>query len=172
MHETAQAADRRWRIKRTDHVSLAMARRIRAVWAEAAAQEARLLQAPMPPLCVLPGPASKAIVIGALDNDELLGALVLEPTDEPGQLGISTLVVLPALQRRGIGRALVTEALLCADAAAGTVVTVVTALANAPALALYFGCGFVEHRRGMMAGAAGSDGLLIVQLRRPAPARH
>jgi ribosomal-protein-alanine N-acetyltransferase len=147
-----------------------MARRFHAVWAAAAAQEAALLQAPSPLPGALPGAASTALLLGALDGDELLGALALEPGDEAGQINITTLVVLPALQRQGIGRALVTEALRHADARAGTGVTVLTAAANAPALALYRGCGFVEHRRGVMASAAGGDGLLMVQMRRPARA--
>jgi ribosomal protein S18 acetylase RimI-like enzyme len=168
MRGAAQPADRGWRIERVDHVNAAMARRLRAVWAEAAAHEATLLQAPLPPSSALPAAASTAFVIGALDGDELLGALALGPGDEAGQLTISTLVVLPALQRQGIGRALLAEALRHADARAGTVVMVVTAAANAPALALYRGCGFVEHRRGVMQSAAGGAGLLMVQLRRPA----
>jgi ribosomal protein S18 acetylase RimI-like enzyme len=50
------------------------------------------------------------------------------------------------------------------------VVTVMTAAANAPALALYRGNGFVEHRRGLIDSAAGGDGLPVLLLRRPAAA--
>jgi ribosomal protein S18 acetylase RimI-like enzyme len=171
MRGAAQAADRVRRVERIepiDPVDPATARRFHAVWAAAAAQEAALLQAPLP--STVPGAASTALLLGALDGDDLLGALALTPGDEAGQINITTLVVLPALQRQGIGRALLTEALRLADARAGTGVTVVTAAANAPALALYRGCGFVEHRRGVMASAAGGEGLLMVQMRRPARA--
>jgi ribosomal protein S18 acetylase RimI-like enzyme len=161
-------ADRGWRVERVDHLDPAVARRIDAVRAQAAAHEAALLRAPLP----VSGPASvaaaTAFVLGALDGDELLGALTLERGEEAGGISIDTLVVLPAWQRQGIGRALLAEALQLADAQAGTAVTVVAAVANAPALALYRTCGFVEHRRGVIENAAGTEGLPVVQLRRPA----
>jgi ribosomal protein S18 acetylase RimI-like enzyme len=160
----------RCRVEPIDHRDPAMAGRIHAVWAQAAAQEAALLKATLPPSGAASVAARAAFFLGAWDSDDLLGALALGPGDEAGQLAITTLVVAPAWQRQGIARTLLAEALRRADARAGTVVTVVTAVANAPALALYRGCGFVEQRRGVIESVVGNGGggesLLMVQLRR------
>jgi ribosomal protein S18 acetylase RimI-like enzyme len=170
MRGAARPAGGGWRVEPVDPLDPAMARRIHAVWAEAAAQEATLLGAPLPSS----GPASlagaAAFVLGALAGDELLGVLALGPGGEAGGIAIGTLVVLPAWQRHGIGRALLADALRRADARPGTVVTVVTAMTNTPALSLYRACGFVEQRRGVIESAAGGDGLPVLMLRRPAAA--
>jgi ribosomal protein S18 acetylase RimI-like enzyme len=80
--------------------------------------------------------------------------------DEGGALRIARLMVDPAAQRRGLGRAAVELAL---EHAAGRVVVVSTGAANAPALALYEGAGFV--RAGVRTVP---DGVRIVDLRRGA----
>lgn len=97
--------------------------------------------------------------VGALRDDELVGALALGPDDEPGQINIASLVVHPARQRQGIARMLVHEALRRVD---GLALSAATGARNAPALALYREFGFVAYRRGTM----GPEELEVVKLRR------
>lgn len=105
--------------------------------------------------------AGDAYTLGAFDEEALVGALALGPDDEPGQIAITLLVVHPAQQRRGIARALVTEALRRGP---GMAFSVSAGAANAPALALYAGLGFVPYRRGVIGAAA----VPLLKLRRPA----
>ncbi len=147
------------------HHEPAVAQRIHAVLLIAHAQEARLLQVTdFVPMARTPEDirASGDYFLGALHGDTLLGCVGLGPDDEPGQISIAALVVHPAHQRRGVGRALVTEAL---RRGAGMVLSVATGAKNAPALALYRGLGFVEYRRGTL----GAEAIEIVKLRRASP---
>jgi ribosomal protein S18 acetylase RimI-like enzyme len=68
-------------------------------------------------------------------------AVGLEP--EGPALRIARLMVAPAARRRGLGRAAVA---LAVERAEGRPVVVSTGAANAPALALYEGAGFVRTR--------------------------
>ena len=154
------------RIEPIDQRELPVARAIHAVLLLAHAQEARLLQVKnLVPMAQAPedlqhGPA---LFLGALRGDQLLACLSLVPDDdEPGQVAIGALVVHPAEQRRGLARALVSDAL---RRCAGQVVAVTTGALNAPALALYRGLGFVEYRRGTL----GAEAIEVVKLRCAAP---
>lgn len=141
-----------------------MARRIRAVWLPAGAQEARLTGAsPLAHAAPLLQEiqASPLCWLGALDRGSLAGALAFGPDDEPGQYLVNALVVHPARQRRGLARALLGEALRLGG---GHVFAVSTGEANAPALALYRGLGFVPYRR----GSTGPGAPPMLKLRRPA----
>ena len=100
--------------------------------------------------------------LAALDGNEIVGALCLGPDDEPDQLQISSLVVHPKWQRRGVGRALLAEAL---RRAAGMTISVSTGTKNTPALTLYREFGFVPYRYGTI----GSEALALVKLRASAP---
>ena len=78
---------------------------------------------------------------------------------EGSALRIARLMVAPAAQRRGLGRAGVALAL---ERAAGAPVVVSTGAANAPAIALYQGLGFVRVGERRVPGD-----VLVVDLRRP-----
>jgi ribosomal protein S18 acetylase RimI-like enzyme len=106
--------------------------------------------------------AGDAFYLGAWHDGTLGGLLAIARDDEPGRLCIATLVVHPARQRRGLGRALVADAL---RRSGGMPLAVAAGAANAPALALYRGFGFEVVRR----GSFGPDALPLVKLLRPAP---
>lgn len=100
--------------------------------------------------------------LGAWAATSLVGVLGYEfAADGPG-MTISSLVVSPGRQRRGVGRLLVLEVLA---RFADLPVAVSTGAKNRPALALYTGSGFVEHSRGLI----GPEKLEIVSLLRAAP---
>lgn len=112
--------------------------------------------------------ASRDFFVGAWCGHTLAGVLSVGTDDEPDQICITLLVVLPAMQRLGIGRALLQDALQ--RGGADTAFVVLTAQANAPALALYHGLGFVDYRYGQIGGDDG-PALPVVKLRRaPQPA--
>ena len=154
-----------------DHRNAKVAAQIHAVMAQAYVQEAALLQVrDFPPLqrTAADVQASADFFLGArwerLDDSadaELLGVLSIGPDDEAAQLCINALTVAPHAQRQGIGRALMQAALLRGQ---GMDFAVSTAAANAPALALYRGLGFVIYRHGTM----GPQALALVKLRRAA----
>lgn len=110
--------------------------------------------------------SSVAFYLGAFEGETFVGAASLAPDDEPGQISIALLCVSPAHQRRGIGRALVIDA-LCRGA---TMAFSVSAAAdNDAALALYRQLGFAVYRQGSL----GADRLAMVKLRRDAgPVTH
>jgi len=149
----------------------ALAGQVHRVWTAAYRQEAELLRGlqglqglqveDFAPLqrSVADLQASTDFVLGALADGQVLGVLCLGPDDEAGQLCINALVVDPAAQRGGVGRALVQEAL---RRCAGFTLAVSTAAANAPALALYRGAGFEVYRRGCI----GPQSLPLLKLRR------
>jgi ribosomal protein S18 acetylase RimI-like enzyme len=146
-----------------DHRDPLVARQIHAVLALAHAQEAELLQvkdsAPLQ-RGAAQIEASDEFYLGAFIGLRLVGSLSLGRDDEPAQIIITSLVVHPQCQRQGIGRALLLEAV---RRAAGSVLSVATALNNVPALDLYRSLGFVEYRWGTL----GAEGLALVKLRRP-----
>ena len=150
------------RIQRLDHRDAAVAQGIHAVLQRAYAQEAALLGlrdfAPLQRRAAdIQGDGD--LYLGAIEQGQLCGALAFAPDDEPGQFIVNALVVDPAQQRRGYGRALMLAAL---QLGGGHPFAVSTAAANGPALALYRGLGFVEYRRGTL----GEQGLAMVKLRR------
>jgi ribosomal protein S18 acetylase RimI-like enzyme len=152
------------RIHPIDHRDPVMARRIHALLDLAQVQEAQQLGRGDRDGAAWSSDiiqSSLAFYLGAFEDDCFVGAAGLAPDDEPDLIRISTLCVAPAHQRRGIGQALVTEALR----RGGTMAfSVSAAAANAAALALYRGLGFVAYRRGTL----GPDRLAMVKLRRDA----
>ncbi|WP_201495276.1 GNAT family N-acetyltransferase [Rubrivivax sp. A210] len=142
-----------------------MADQIRTVFALAYTQEAELLQ--VRNLASFERTASEIqqsdeFFLGAIDGNFIVGTLSLGPDDEPGQISISSLVVHPSYQRRGIGRSLLAAAL---QRATGFVLSVATGMQNKPALQLYQEFGFVSYRNGVL----GPENLEIVKLRASAP---
>lgn len=157
-------------IETLDHRDPAVARAIAAVTAPAQAQEAAWLG--LPPLprdqVVRTEAAQQATIqarhdvhIGASEGAGLLGVIGIGPDEEPGQLCITTLVVHPQAQRRGIARALAHHAL---ERGQGLVFVVSAAAGNRAALALYQGLGFVPYRHGTLQ----PQGIAMLRLRRPA----
>jgi GNAT superfamily N-acetyltransferase len=149
-----------FRVKRVDQGDAEVAARIHRVQMLAYAQEALLLEAvDFPPLrrtvenvraCA---EEHFAVVLG----DDLVGVVAIEATSEGRN--ISSLVVTPAFQRRGIARSLLAEVL---KHYGGGPLTVQTGARNGPALSLYGECGFVEASRWLV----GPEPLEIVRLRR------
>ncbi len=128
------------------------------------AQEAGLLQIEdFPPLAKTVDDirASEDFHLGAWAGEQLAGVISIGPDDEPAQLCITALVVLPDRQRAGLGRALLQEALARGQ---GMAFAVSTAAGNTPALALYQALGFVPYRYGVV----GPKALPLVKLRRAA----
>jgi ribosomal protein S18 acetylase RimI-like enzyme len=149
-------------IEPLDHRQRDVAEALHAVLVRAHAQEAALLAhggRATPPRSVDELQARPAFHLCALRGGALVGALSLEPDDEPGQLQIATLVVDPAHQRQGVARALLQDVV---QRAAGAALSVTTTAANHPALALYGSLGFTVVRHGRM----GEEGEAVVQLRR------
>ncbi len=148
------------------HQQRDVAAAILAVMQQAHEQEGRWLQlSPVPPLLdtVADIQASSRFHLGALQGDDIVGVLVIAPDDEPGQLSIASLVVLPNVQRQGLARRLVQNAL---QRGPGVVFSVSAASANTAAMALYTSLGFVPYRQ----GALGPASLAITKLRRQAGA--
>lgn len=144
---------------------LAVAQEIQEVFALARRQEAAQIGAPpadgSAPQEVRTIMRSANLHLGARIGGELVGVLSVGPDAEPGQLALTALVVHPRHQRRGVGAALVRDAL---GRGSGFDFAVVASADNGPALALYRSLGFVEYRR----GALGPAQLPVVKLRRRA----
>ena len=129
-------------------------------------QEGRWLQLnPVPPLLqtVAEIQASTRFHLGALQGNDIVGVLVIAPDDEPGQLSIASLVVHPSVQRQGLARRMVLDAL---QRGAGVIFSVSAATGNTAAMALYRSLGFVPYRQGVLGPAS----LAITKLRRLAAA--
>jgi ribosomal protein S18 acetylase RimI-like enzyme len=127
-------------------------------------QEARLLKVTdFPPSArtIEDIEASEDFFLGAILGQKIVGVLSVGQDDEPHQICISALVVHPTMQRQGIGRLLVQEALARGQ---GTAFSVATAAKNAPALRLYQDFGFVPYRHGVV----GPNNLPLVKLKRAA----
>jgi ribosomal protein S18 acetylase RimI-like enzyme len=153
------------RVQPLRHQDPAVAAQIHAVLLPAYTQEGQLLGVQhFPPMqrTAADIAGSREFFIGAWLDGALAGAVSIGADDEPDQICITTLVVHPRCQRKGVARALMHEVLRRAD---GLVLAVATGAANAPALALYRSFGFVVYRHGVL----GEDKLALVKLRRPVP---
>lgn len=162
---TLATLDAPLRVVALDHADAAVAQQILAVHALGYAQEAALLQVERPaPLAetVEDIRAGTARYLGAMLQDSIAGILAFEPDEEPGQVLVTSLVVHPAHQRKGIARALLTQLFRMAPK---TVFSVCVTAANAPALALYRSLGFVAYRSGTIGPAA----IALLKLRRACP---
>lgn len=151
-----------YQIEYLDHRTHAVAQRIHEVLVLAHAQEVDVIQAgkPMPAgRAVSEIQASSEHFLGAVIDGKLIGAVSVGPDDEPGQINVASLIVHPDHQRRGVAQSLMLKALELGNGAA---FSVVTASANAPALALYASLGFVEYRRGISV----AEQIEMVKLRR------
>ena len=150
------------RVVQVNHRSSDTAQRIHRVQMLAYAQEAQLLGAiDFPPLrrTIEDIRTCQEDFIVAMVDDELVGAISVEPDSEGMGTNIASLVVVPAFQRRGVARALLAEVLR--RYGAGTL-TVQTGARNEPALSLYAQSGFVEVRRWFV----GPEQLELVKLHR------
>jgi ribosomal protein S18 acetylase RimI-like enzyme len=151
-----------------DHRTHVVALQVHAIRMAAYKQEAELLRVThFPPLerKVTDILNSEEVFIGAFENQALAGVLSVCQDEEGRGLSISSLVVLPAQQRRGVGHALVRAVI---ERHHTSEFTVQTAAANAPALALYTKFGFEEYRR----WAFGNEPLELVKLSRSPAAVH
>jgi ribosomal protein S18 acetylase RimI-like enzyme len=152
------------RVSPIAHRERFIAEGIHAVMSLAYLQEARLLKVTdFPPLTrtVEDIEASEDFFLGAILHQEIVGVLSVGRDDEPHQICISALVVHPKMQRRGVGRLLVQEALARGQ---GTTFSVATAAKNVPALRLYQEFGFIPYRHGVV----GPNSLPLVKLKRAA----
>ncbi len=151
-----------------DHADWGTARRLQALFETARGQEAALLAnaAGMPaPRTAEQVRDATAFYLGIEVDEELAGAIGIGPDDEPGQITIEALAVRPADQHRGLGRALLVEALRRGE---GFVFSVSTTATNLPALALYRALGFRPYRRGSLDGVP--DTMIKLRRERTLPA--
>lgn len=147
-----------------DHRDGAVAEQVRHLLSVASAQEAALLGLPPVATSAAAVQSSPNLHLGARSaQGALVGLLCIGADEEPDQLAIHTLVVLPAAQRQGIASALIQDALARGP---GLAFAVITAEANAPAVALYARAGFAVYRHGFM----GDAGVPVLKLRRAAAA--
>jgi ribosomal protein S18 acetylase RimI-like enzyme len=134
-------------IETLDHRDRAVAERIHAIQLAAYAQEAQLLGVTdFPPLrqTALRIQDAEEQFLGAFVEDTLAGVTAIGQAHGAATLCISSLVVVPAMQRRGVASALLREVL---RRFGSQVVVVSTATGNLPALALYERFGFAELGR-------------------------
>jgi ribosomal protein S18 acetylase RimI-like enzyme len=134
-------------VESIDHRERGMAARIHAIQVAAYTQEATLLGAiSFPPLqrAVADIETSTEHFFAAYLDGAFVGVIALERKQVDNATHISSLVVLPAFQRLGVGRALLSAVV---SESPTEVLTVSTGLHNTPALALYGQFGFVEHSR-------------------------
>lgn len=138
--------------------------RIHQIQMAAYAQEAKLLGAvSFPPLerTVNDIEVSKECFFAAYLDGVMIGIIALEDVHANSAIRISSLVVLPAFQRMGVARVLLSAVV---EKFAARTLMVSTGLKNTPALALYAQFGFVEIARRLM----GAEKLPIVELSRAA----
>ncbi|GGP22840.1 GNAT family N-acetyltransferase [Silvimonas iriomotensis] len=131
----------------------------------AAAQIAQVMQQAAPDAPWLPEAAAITVdparYLGAWRGEALVGVVALSILQESWQL-VSSLAVVPAAQRQGIGRTLLDAAL---GLAGHQTVLLVAQAANVQALALYQQAGFSEHGRFVDE----HRGEAMIRLWRPAP---
>jgi GNAT superfamily N-acetyltransferase len=84
----------------------------------------------------------RATVLVAAVGDEVIGHLQLVDTDEPAHAELKNMAVVPAFQRRGIGRQLVQAAIAQAIADGRSTIRVATAAADCGNLRFYQHQGF------------------------------
>jgi ribosomal protein S18 acetylase RimI-like enzyme len=150
------------RIAALDHRDRATAERIHAIQVAAYSQEADLLgAASFPPLekTVEDVERSDDRFLGAYLGEKLVGVVALEGDPASGSLLISSLVVLPAFQRKGVARSLLAAV---GETFPAHTLTVSTGEKNGPALALYAGLGFREVQRKVV----GHEHIAVIELRR------
>jgi len=152
-----------FRIEPVDHTMTSVACEIHTVQLGAYSQEARLLgSVSFPPLrqTIDDIVRSGETFIAAYLDDALAGAISVCPDQRRGGNNISSLVVAPQFQRRGIGRRLLAR-VICEYGSAS--LTVQTGAKNLPAFNLYAESGFAEISR----WRAGAEQLELVELHRP-----
>lgn len=158
-------------IQQVDHQQPHIAAAIHAVHMAAYAQEAALLGvSDFPPLSMTAQDIrqSEEQFFAAFDGETIIGAVSVEPPElaswsgqklDHGGVHIASLIVHPQRQREGVGLRLM-EAIIAAHGSQP--MTVSTALANTPALALYEKLGFVRGAQ----RTVGNEPIEIVLLRR------
>ncbi len=103
--------------------------------------------------------ASSESFLGASLDQDLVGVIGIEPHAERATRLISSLVVHPAQQRRGVGRRLVCAAIARNPSEA---LVVSTGAKNERAIRLYDSLGFTETSRVIV----GSESLELIRMRR------
>jgi ribosomal protein S18 acetylase RimI-like enzyme len=88
------------------------------------------------------GYMAKGEVLVAEDGGEIVGQLLLTPTDEPGAAEVKSLAVLEERQRAGIGRALIDDAAERSRRRGANRLLVSTAAASTGDLRFYQRAGF------------------------------
>ena len=132
-------------IKKLDHTNLAIAKKMRIVFQESYAIEAKLLNAVnFPPLQrpLKNYTKSKTTFFGYHIKDKIVG--IIEVSSNEKSTHINSLVVSPHFFRQGIGRQLMQHIL---QHFSSKVFTVETGLENIPASTLYKNFGFKEVRQ-------------------------
>jgi ribosomal-protein-alanine N-acetyltransferase len=83
-----------------------------------------------------------------------------------GDAELLTMAVLPTLRRRGIGRALLAELVVCATAYGAGAIWLEVRVSNEPAIALYRTAGFVEtgRRKGYYRTPSGREDAIMMRL--------
>ena len=150
------------RVEALEQSRAGVAECVHAVQMAAYTQEAELIEAVgFPPLerTVEQVRSSNEQVWGALAGNTLVGVIAIELNGE-GSPSVSSLVVAPAWQRRGIARELLLHVL---RRFGSSELQVQTAARNTPALSLYLSCGFAVIRKWVV----GSPELELVRLARP-----
>lgn len=145
-----------------DHNDRSIAERIHAIQMGAYAQEARLLGAVVfPPLqrSVSDVEQSTDHFFGAYLELILVGVVSVSVGKVASESSITSLVVSPEFQRRGIGGALLAAVI---SEFKDQTLTVSTGALNQPALELYAKFGFTETRRRVL----GKEAIPVVELRR------
>ena len=132
-------------IKKLDHTNLAIATKMRIVFQESYAIEAKLLNAINFPPLQRPLQSyieSTTTFFGYHIKDKIVGIIEVSPKEKTTH--INSLVVSPHFFRQGIGRELMNYIL---QKFSSKVVTVETGLENIPASTLYKNFGFKEVRQ-------------------------
>ena len=132
-------------IKKLDHTNLAIATKMRVVFQESYAVEAKLLNAVNFPPLQRPlenYTKSKTTFFGYHIKDEIVGIIEVSPKEKTTH--INSLVVSPHFFRQGIGRQLMKYVL---KNFSSKIFTVETGLKNIPASTLYKNFGFKEVRQ-------------------------
>lgn len=80
-------------------------------------------------------------VLVATHASEVVGHAQLVPTERPGTIELKSVAVMPAFQRRGIGRALVDRASAVCRSEGARAMTVTTATADTENIRFYLRCG-------------------------------
>jgi GNAT superfamily N-acetyltransferase len=82
------------------------------------------------------------VLMAVASTAEIIGHVQLVPTDRAGVVELKSLAVRDAFRRRGVGRALVEQALAACRVEGAEAVTVKTAAADIGNLRFYQRCGF------------------------------